>query len=132
MFAPVLLLLLASCAGTPKPVLSPEEAVALRAKERWDHLIAKRSDSAWEYLSPGARSMLDRDGYVTGMRTRPVRWIEAEVVGIRCEGDSCEADVLVRTEAPLPFSGTVPGQTVLSERWISLGGTWYYVPSTLR
>jgi hypothetical protein len=129
---PALLALLAACASTPKPVLSPEEAVALRAQERWDHLIAGNTERAWDYLSPGARSMLDRDGYVTGMRSRPVRWLEAEVVEARCESESCSVDVFVKTEAPMPFAGTVPGQTVLSERWVSLDGSWYFVPSSLR
>jgi hypothetical protein len=61
-----------------------------------------------------------------------VRWIEAEVGETHCEEESCTVAVLVKTEAPLPFAGSVPGQSVVSERWIRHDGAWYFVPSTLR
>jgi hypothetical protein len=124
--------LAAACAVQPAAPLTAEETVSRLALERWNHLIAGRTEAAWELLSPGAREIMERDAYVTGMRTRPVRWLAAEVVEVACEEEVCSVDVMVSTEAPLPFAGQVPGQSVVSERWIRTEGRWYFVPSSFR
>jgi hypothetical protein len=124
--------LVAACAGMPRAPLTPEEIVTKRAVERWEHLIAGRTEEAWEYLSPGAHALLDRETYITGMKTRPVHWLAATVQEVSCEPEVCEVLVLVETETQMPFAGRVPGRTVLSERWLLSGDTWRYVPSRMR
>ncbi|MDW8478932.1 MAG: hypothetical protein RML12_02520 [Xanthomonadales bacterium] len=127
--AVLLAALLAACAGAPrKASSSPEEAVAQRAKERWEHLMKGRIDEALGYIAPGSRALIDRESYVAQKRNAPVMYTGVEVLEVRCEQEACTAELKVHTQAPLPFAGMVPAWSFLRERWVRDGGTWYLVP----
>lgn len=133
MRTPVLLaaaVLLAACAqGLRKPdSRSPEEIVAQRAKERWEHLMQGRPEQAWEYIAPGSRALLDRASYLAQKRNAPVTYTRVELLETTCEAESCTVELRIHTQAPLPFAGMVPAYSLLRERWVLSDGVWYFVP----
>lgn len=131
----LLLPLLAACAaggGTKTAVLSDEEQLTTRPIARWEHLIAKRADQAWEYLSPGYRSTRNRDEYIATMITRPVRWLGVEFHSYKCidEGSFCEVNLKVSFTVVSRQIGVGEVQSFgyVTERWIKSGDTWFHVP----
>lgn len=127
--------LLAACAagGGAKPAsLSDEDQLKTRPVERWEHLIAKRTDQAWEYLSPGYRSTRDRVDYLKRMSNTPVTWVSAEYYSHNCDesGVFCAVDLKVtfRLTARQMGVGEIESYNFLTERWIRSDGVWYHVP----
>ena len=129
---PVLLaLLLAACAsGGASSGASPEETVMKRAAERWQFLIDRQPERAWDYLSAGVQSTQSRDDYARGMKTRPVRWLVVEPLGAECEQSRCDVSIKLEYEITIPGGGAGPTRAPswISERWILQGRSWVHVP----
>lgn len=106
-----------------------EEAVETRAQERWELILARDFEAAWEYLTPGFRQTTNRFDYARDMTGRPLRWLSAEVVSKQCEEDLCKINILVGYQAIGAPAGM--GQMRLSreieETWIRLDGAWWFV-----
>ncbi len=114
--------------------LSAEDAVAQRAKERWDLLIAKQPAKAYEYLSLGTRTTTPQNAYIRRIAGSDVKWTSAEVRDIGCaEQDLCRVQVLVtyKTRSGLVGVGETESTTPVNESWL-LGddGQWYFVPES--
>jgi hypothetical protein len=129
--------LLAACGATApekKSVaskLSPEEAVALRAKERWDLIIAKEHRKAYEYLSPGTRVTTPVDAYVRRLLGTQVRWFDASVETVICEEpDVCKARVKLSYKVRTPMMGIseMEASSPVTESWLLSDGQWYHLP----
>lgn len=122
--------LLAACAGTGGPVPA-EVSVEERAQERWDHVVARDFESAWQLYAPGFRNANDQRDFSRDMARRPVRWLGAAVQAADCEGDRCKVSVAVTYQAV----GAPAGQRrirmtrTLEETWIRLDGQWWFVPN---
>lgn len=108
---------------------SPEE----RAVAKWILMINRNFAEAWEFQTPGARSVTGRDEYVAKMVGRPVNWLGVRYIEKRCESeDSC----LVSLEVPFQVGlgrgvGSVTAPSFIAERWLRLDGVWYYAPADL-
>jgi len=116
--------LLAAC-GDPRP---PEEIVAERAQARWDALISREFETAWDYYTPGFREHTDSRDYDVEMRGRAVVWTDAEVVSAECEEDRCEVSVQVAyriPHAPAQLSGMESSRRI-NETWIGIDRQWWY------
>lgn len=125
--------LAAACgAQQTKPERSPEEIVGERAAARWALLVQRDFAAAYDYLSPGARSLQTRDAYVAAMSPRPVAWTEASVRSVECPPAEsfCKVlmDVAFSVKSPLRGVGKTPGRSVVEERWVVSGGEWGFVP----
>jgi hypothetical protein len=119
--------LLAACAGTGGPVPA-EVSVEERAQERWDHLIARDFQTAWQLHSPGFREATPADEFARDMVRRPVRWLAAEVRSADCEGDLCNVRVAVTYQAVAAPAGQrrIRMTRTLEETWIRLDGQWWF------
>jgi len=106
------------------------QSVEARAKQRWDLLITGKAADAWDYLSPGYRTTVDRQRYGDDMRNRPTRWLSAAVDRVECEDEStCKVVVKVDIEAVVPGrSGGVMTTGWVTENWLRIDGAWYLVP----
>ena len=131
----LLLPLLAACAaggGGARPVLSDDEQLQTRPIQRWQHLIARETPQAWEFLSPGYRMTRDRESYIQSMSNRPVTWLRAEYHSHTCErpGQFCAVVIKVhfRVRSRQTGVGDLESYNFLTERWIKSGDTWYHVP----
>ncbi|MEJ5207643.1 hypothetical protein [Denitratimonas sp. CY0512] len=131
--------LLAACgASTPErpgSKLAPEEAVAQRAQERWDAIIAKDYARAYEYLTPGTRATTPYEGYARRLLGGvAIRWTKADVDRVECtEPGVCEAKVYI-TYLVRPAqmgTGNLEGYSPVYEKWLrSDDGQWHHLPST--
>ena len=129
---PVLLaLLLAACAsGGGTSSATSEEQVMKRAAERWQFLIDRKPELAWDYLSTGVQSTESREDYARGMKLRPVRWLAVEPLSAECEQSRCDVRIKIEYEITIPGGGTGPTRAPswISERWILQGRSWVHVP----
>ncbi len=118
--------LLAGCATTP-PVA--EQTVEERAQARWNHLVTREFDAAWEYYSPGFRETTSVRDFDRDMHRRTVRWLEADVRSADCEGDRCTVSVAVTFQAIAAPAGQRRMRVTsnLDETWIRLDGQWWFV-----
>lgn len=120
----------AKAAGTSDA--SPESILAERATTRWKLMIAGKAAEAYDYLSPGYRSLKTREQYAADMQNRPVRWKGVRHQSVECPppGEYCDVTVEIDYEvtSPLPGVGAVASKAPVTERWIVLDGVWYLVP----
>ena len=133
---------LAACAGQAtrpsaapaEPAMSPEDLVKLRALKRWDYLIERRFEDAYELLSPGYRETQPKEDYVKTMKDRPVQWTRVLFQKATCEPDVCAVEIQVNAQFQMPVMriGTVDALTVVTESWILSDGEWYLVPKADR
>lgn len=135
------LAVLAACAtpgqrsgGAAATGMTPAEAVEQRALKRWELLIDKQFEQAYELLSPGYREVRSKEDYVKIMRGRPLQWTRVHFRKADCEAEACSVDLEVHAEFEMPVLrvGTVETLTVVTENWILDGGTWYLVPAADR
>lgn len=112
----------------------PEDILRVRAVSRWEKIIDKRFDEAYEYLSPGYREVRPKDDYVKIMAGRPLQWTRANFVRASCETETCAVSIEVHAnfEMPVMRVGTVETLTVVEENWILSDGEWYLVPAADR
>ncbi len=101
-----------------------------RAKKRWELLIAGKGEAAFDFLSAGVKSSLNRSAYANDMRSRPVKWISAEALDAKCEAASCEVRMLMTVSFATPSSGVevMESQAGTTERWIKVGDGWFHIP----
>ncbi len=110
---------------TPLPV-----ALKTRADQRWKLLIEGKGEQAYDYLTAGVRSSIDREVYASDMRSRPIKWLRAEALDGQCEGDSCSVRVLIDVKFSIQSSGgkEMETETAITERWIRVGDNWSHIP----
>jgi hypothetical protein len=115
----VLALLLGSCATvTPR---APEATVKERAQARWDALVQGDFNKAYEYLSPGSRSVVTATDYTGNLRRG--FWKAARVEKVEC-GSAQSCDVEATIEYELKGRRT---KTPLRETWVKDGSEWWYL-----
>jgi len=109
----VVVLVLAAC----QPAEEEPQSVEERAQARWDHVLAKEYEQAWNYFSPGFRDL------------HPFQWTSAEVIGSKCKENQC--DVTVSATYRIARGPSELGEMVmpkeLTEKWVRTDGQWWYV-----
>jgi hypothetical protein len=122
--------LLSACATTPK---TPTQTLEERAQARWQLLIAGDVGGAYQYLSPGYRTMNSRDAYAARLGRRQVQWLDAKVESTNCPEGEAYCDVIValtyEVRSTLPRVGRMGTTSQLVERWIQDGGQWFHLPT---
>lgn len=109
--------------GTPEP-----QSVEERAQARWDHLLAREFEQAYQYYAPGFRETTPLVEFQADLFRRPIRWLAAEVLGSSCVEDVCRVSVEITYRVPGatgPLRQLTPTRTV-EERWIRLDGVWWH------
>jgi hypothetical protein len=111
-----------------------EEQVKARAVKRWDLLIDRRFEEAYDLLSPGYREVQTKEVYVKTMKDRPVQWTSVLFQKATCEPDVCAVEIQVNAQFQMPVMriGTVDALNVVTENWILSDGEWYLVPKADR
>jgi hypothetical protein len=120
--------LLSACATDP--IAKRDDLIAERAQARWDALLAGDFATAYAYLAPGYRSAKSAADFEISIKTRRVQYNAAEYRSHRCEGKVCTVSVWVGYTVPRPAQG-VPewkSNSMLEERWIEVGGEWWFSP----
>lgn len=126
-------LLTAACAGTGgsrSDDADPMAALERRALERWQLMIERKPELAYDYLTPGYRATRTREVYAATPRNPALTINSASWSGADCpQPDSCEARLLLDYSFVAPQAGKIPGIQEVTERWLRLDGTWYHLPT---
>jgi hypothetical protein len=123
--------LLGGCAGLGRlsadtPANVKRDAVAARAKARWDRLIDRDLAGAYEYMSPASRATMPLDVYKAKHKVGMYRAVNVD--DVKCEADACTVKLSLTyqykgvkgTRKPMTLT------TVLNEQWIiSDGQAWF-------
>lgn len=112
--------LLAGCASVV-PVQTAEQQVLARVQARWDILLAKDLDKAYEFLSPAARSTMSKDVYK--LRVNPIFWRGAKAKSATCREEVCD----VKVELNVMVLANLPVDQMIEEKWIFDQGQWWFV-----
>ena len=122
----VLAVLTAACA-TLRPDSPNEEKVKVvtqRAEARWNAVIGKNFDAAYEYLSPSSRAALPLATF-RAMASR-IAYREIKVIAVSCEEQICRAKLMLTYDAV----GHKGVSTPFDEDWIiEKGQAWYVWPN---
>ena len=116
-------LALAACAGLqPK---TPEDVVRERSEARWDALIKRDFDKAWEYTQPAYRALVGQKDYYKRFGGAG-QWKGVQIHEVTCEPERCTVRLRVaaKVQAP-PFTGQEL-VTYLEEVWVRDEGQWWY------
>lgn len=114
-------LFVSGCAGLIGTPDTPEQAVKARAQERWNAMVAKQFDKAYEYITPSGRVTLSKQ--LHSARLSGANWLSAKVTSAVCEPEVCDVTVTLGIEV-MP---NLPHQQAISEKWILSGGKWWFV-----
>ncbi len=123
---------LAGCASTGGTTTAKTVPPEVRAIERWNFLIARQAEKAYDYLSPGTRATKSREDYANEMNHRPVQWEKVALYkNTPCEASAttCRVALQIDAKAPLPgTAGMAPTLAFPQETWIrDKDGQWYYL-----
>jgi hypothetical protein len=118
--------LVAGCAGVGglSASTSPEvknEAVAARAKARWQRFIDGDLAGAYEYLSPASRAAIPLDLYKAKHRVGMYRSVNID--GVDCQADTCT----VKLSLTYDYKRVKGIKTPLVEKWIITQGQAWFV-----
>jgi hypothetical protein len=106
--------------------------VEKRAMERWNYLIAKQSDKAYDFLSPGTRETQTREAYAAASNNRPLKWTAVKFNRKECDTDRCKVYVDVSYSLTMPgMAGASKPTTATStqqETWVHVDDAWYFLP----
>ena len=97
-----------------------EKVVTARAQQRWDALLKRDMEVAYQFISPAGRSLISLDDYRP--RVNAGIWRGAKVKEASCAAETCEVTVLVNIEAQ-----RVKFTNPIKETWILDAGKWWFV-----
>jgi hypothetical protein len=117
---------LAGCAGlgtmsASDPAEKKEAEVRRLAKERWDALIARRMDLAYEYMSPASRKVTTLEQYRG--RVNPGMYRSVRIDEVKCEAEICKVTLHLTYDHRLMKGITTP----LEESWVLDQGRFWFV-----
>ena len=119
-------LALAACAGLqPK---TPEDVVRERSEARWDALIKRDFDKAWEYTQPAYRALVAQKDYSKQFGAAG-QWKGVQVHQVTCEPERCTVRLRLTSTLNVP---RFQGQELIGyidETWVRSDGQWWFYQS---
>lgn len=105
-----------------------------RAVERWELLINRQAEKAYDYLSPGYRATKKREDYAAEMNSRPIGWSKVYPSTETCEKpDICTVNLAIEYQAQMPGVGkSVTSIGYVTETWIKSKGKWWHLPAATK
>jgi hypothetical protein len=97
-----------------------QSLVKARAQQRWDALLKRDMEVAYQFISPAGRSLMSLEDY--RQRVNAGFWRGAKVGEIICAAETCEVTVLVDI-----FAQGVKFTNPVKETWIMDAGKWWFV-----
>ena len=114
------------------PTQAQGEKIGQRAVKRWENIINKKFDEAYDMLSPGYRQTHDRKQYAEVIGNRPVRWTKATYAGHTCESaEVCVIRVTIEFNVLMPSAGVVKSENIVEEKWLRVDNEWFFFPDNV-
>ena len=117
-----LVLGLGACATTGPQ--TPEDEVRARATARWNALIAKDRERAYQYLAPTVRANLSFERFREAHDDTLAKAVR--VREIECESATCTVRVALDAESFIPGTRGTMLTTVHQETWVRQDGQWWF------
>lgn len=116
------------CAGTgggsTSPAqIEPQKLVAELAAARWDAMIKGDFAKAYDFLSPGMRTVMSLDLY-KARNHGGGNWKKSNVESVSCEQDQCKVVMAIEYS----YRDMKSIETRLEENWSRQDGKWWYIP----
>lgn len=108
--------------GGQTSVAETEKIVLNRAQMRWDLLLSRKIDKAYDYLSPASKETTTMVDYIARV-SRVQGLTEVKVDAVKCEEERCKVD-FVALGAIRNITGI---ERQFSEFWIKADGNWWNV-----
>jgi hypothetical protein len=126
-----ILLMLGCDSGTQRPAASRAkdsgEIVSERAEARWDALIKRDFEAAYEFQSPAYREVYDHKRFRQNFGNA-VAWKAARVVDVSINDQLAKVVMEITYSVPLPGAGGVyEGTQKINEKWIMENESWWHV-----
>jgi hypothetical protein len=120
-------LLLSACVSTGQSKNSIEQ----RAMDRWSELFNGDMIEAYEYLSPGYRSSVSLQQYMSSLLLLRVKWTGARYIESECAETSCKVKISLdfTVHGAVPGVKSFDGTQEIDESWVKVDGNWYFVPN---
>lgn len=125
-----LVVLAAGCASTSGKRAVRDVEPDVRALERWNLLIEKKAELAYDYMTPGKRSVETREEYAQKMNNRPIVWKKATLMNKECASpDSCKVTIFLDLQVPaIGMAGKTPSFSFSEEIWTrDAKRGWYFL-----
>jgi hypothetical protein len=122
-------------AAPAKSLTEIRTELSARATARWRHLIERKAELAYDFLTPGYRETRTREDYAQAMNNRPVKWQDVAFIDASCdEPEVCvvRLNITYELEMPVRMTGKVSSIDVLDEKWIFADGEWFMLPDVKR
>jgi hypothetical protein len=108
--------------GGQTSVAETEKMVLNRAQTRWDLLLARKLDKAYDYLSPASKETTTMVDYIA--KTSRVQGFKSvKVDAVKCEEERCKVDFVAMGS----LRNITDIERQFSEYWIKIDGNWWNV-----
>lgn len=119
----MLALVVSGCASMK--LSTAENRLAERAEQRWQALIAGDFDQAYEYETPGYRSVYSMKAFQNRFG-RHIRWQDVTIQSVSVSDDVAEVQVMIAFKTLTPEGRVIEGLQPVRERWQLVGGEWWF------
>ena len=114
-----------SAAAPAASTTKVENAVSVRAQQRWDWLMAGKFDDAYTYTTPAYRALNTAQDYRNRFSSG-AKWVDPKVDSVTCEGDErCRVKIVLGIQVPAR-GFTKPTRSVIFETWLPEDGQWWF------
>ena len=114
-----------SAAAPAASTTKVENAVSVRAQQRWDWLMAGKFDDAYTYTTPAYRALNTAQDYRNRFSSG-AKWVDPKVDSVTCEGDErCRVKIVLGIQVPAR-GFTKPTRSVIIETWLPEDGQWWF------
>lgn len=120
-------LALAACATTGGG--TPQEDIKQRGEARWQALVERDFDKAYNYITPSFRAVVTPASY-RGRFGAGAIWLGGEVIAVDCpETTKCIAKVRIDYKPLLAGRSGDKFSTYVDETWLQEAGQWWVFES---
>ena len=128
------MMLLAACATGGKSPAAGAQTAGERAVARWQAIIDRKAELAYDYLTPGVRSSKTREGYASEQTQKPLTYLSVALDDEDCAADACTVRVELQYELAIPIEGITRKRfpAFVEERWVRIDGSWFLLPDAYR
>ena len=116
-------LALAACAGL-QPT-TPEDVVRERSEARWDALIKRDFDKAWEYTQPAYRALVGQKAYYKRFGGAGP-WKGVQIHEVTCEPERCTVRLRLTSTINVPRFRGQELTGYIDETWVRADGQWWF------
>ncbi|MEQ1637935.1 MAG: hypothetical protein ABL903_14720 [Methylococcales bacterium] len=120
--------LLVACADWTKGSKSSVENLTDRASSRWQALLKKDWEAAYQFELPAYRQTHNIDQYKAKFGTTLLwKMFKVDTVTIHAETNTADVALTLTYDFTMPGTGVTEGSSQINERWMQQDNEWWMV-----